>query len=1080
MKGNVNSLVTFNVEKDPEISFYETIPWKTNEYHDVEFFADKITRVYLVSNQHNNLENILQRLESNENLRKNSQSTNMIAIDLEWEISKLCLIQFCSNKTCVIVRLFTKEDLEIHPELKIGEENEDELLQKNNKILENFLNGHKFYGKGMRNDQKMLLSYFGQSFSNNFEDIEKTRLIPNKLSLNFNIMTKMFAGESTAPFKVIEMTKSDWSVPELSFRQVLYAAFDTVALYYCYPNFPPIKIQDESKAKSKEKEKGKSQEQNQKNKKIRNVKYYKSAKSENKNPNQNTKKVKKMNLSVVFKEKERRETFSYLIKNYQGTKNKLMLKSFLPDLDFISYFEGPDSTSYLFISSFSPIKNFSKFLSFKFESSIQNCINQKTIEITNPDEPLSCAGIEQIFENIFYLPQVPFSLCNDTDVLFVTSIPTTIFTDERKLQDLFYCFGYDQIVSRIDDKYQNSCIVEPRNFQISRRIRTFLPFVSICDSLLKVYEYPSFLRTVRLSNIPSNFTENDLNKLFVHNGYKIAESCEFLLKRIQSDSQTAYVMFDTLQDKEIFSSKFNHFKLRNLKEIGNFDLNIDNDNYDDELLVIPFSSDVHYRYLRSFEINVYLKDQSRLTFDDIFNKFSKFGKILQMNYDKRFNNYHIQFYRKCDALKAYEHFTKLCNCDDECFANQVIIEMYPEGSTIIVRDLPLEIKEEELISTFSKFGKIANLVFRDLTPMNMLSIADIHFRTSEEAKEVKQMMNKSKIGGTFIHVSIRSREDVLSSKMSQRNQWVVFDDSYQTIEDIFARTKSYGKIIDYNHINNHFLAMFDTQENAKLVIDELKLSYPTYVQFVEETNNSNYLKIVQKQSISGNPVEQKESAIIVDPVSRSLTEDFIEKIFIEGNATSANEASTLVQASSLMLPSLKDIIKPKNSSEKNECQYKHELFITDSVKFQGQKRLIIYTPSNNVTKKLFTLIKNSKFEGEYFKPKKIDVKDLENPPQRKIKKILFEGVEVSNSVEVIDPLPDGFGVKEIRENIKDLPNIEMVVCKSSKIKGKSRAVLMPKMPSQKRKIHKALSRIIIDDENLHLFEYKCDSIPPPL
>lgn len=92
---------------------------------------------------------------------------------------------------------------------------------------------------------------------------------------------------------------------------------------------------------------------------------------------------------------------------------------------------------------------------------------------------------------------------------------------------------------------------------------------------------------MRLNNIPSNFTKNDLKQLFVHSGSKIAESCEFLLKRIQSDNQIAYMMFNTLQDKEIFSSKFNHFKLRNLKEIGNFDLNIYNDNYDDELLVNP-------------------------------------------------------------------------------------------------------------------------------------------------------------------------------------------------------------------------------------------------------------------------------------------------------------------------------------------------------------------------------------------------------------------------------------------------------------------------------------------------------------
>ena len=1234
-----DGVITFNAEKDPSISSYETISWKVNEFHDVEFFPNKITRVYLISNQNRDMENILKQLETDDDDdHKNSQDISTIAIDLEWEYGKLCLIQFCANNICVIIRLFTDEDLQNHPELILYGEDDFALLQKNNQILKGFLNTHKFYGKGMHNDKKMLLTYFDSSFSNNFEDIEKTRLSPYNLSRNFNQMTLKFAGEPTASFKVIEMTKSDWSVPELSFRQVLYAAFDTVALFYCYPNFPPIptsnEINQKQKTKMKQKQEIQDSNQPQKVKQKPNIKYYKtkcSSKNDNDNDNDNEnnkkankKKGPKMNLSVIFKKREKKETFSYLVKNYQGTKNKLILRTLFPNLDFISYFDS-NATSYLFISSFSQINDFSNVLN------SEKCIFENhqniSIEIKDPDEPLSCEKFVKLSEDVLYLPKVPFHLCNDTDVLFLTNIPISIFSEE-KLQELLYCFGFDQIVSRIDDKYQNACIIEPRNAEISKRIRTFLPFVKIDDFLLKVYEYPTFLRTVRMSNIPSNFTEDNLKELFITgdseldrsdddylsklNQLTLVESTEFILRRIEKDSKTAYVIFKTLQDKKYCTEKFNRFKLKKLIEIKNFEnFDLSEIDDDDEFLIIPFSSDVHLRYLRSYELNVYLKNQSNANFDDLYKAFQKFGKILQMNYDKRFSNFHIQYYRKCDAINAYNYVSKkngsiitlrnersseykqsntneneksntneneksntnentnenenshtneneksntnenensntseykqsntneneksntnentnenensnaneskhgishnneiddnnnndwdennlnerrsICagcfsDADDRLFG-QVIIEMHPDGSTVIVRDLPMEIEEPELIKVFSKFGRITNLVFRDLTPMNMLSVVDIFFSSADEAKDVKKSMNKVKVGGTSIHVSIRSREDITDWKMSQRNQWVIFDDCYKTLDDVFSKTIKYGKIIDYNYENDHFLAMFDNQENAKTVIDELGLSYPTYAQFVNETNNSNYLQIVQKPSIPGNPTGPKEAAIVVDPIPDNLTEDYIEKIFCEGNATSADEASSIVLASSLILPPLKDIVKPssKNSnSDEIECEYPHELFITDSVKFKGQKRLVVYSPSNNVTKKLFTLLVNSEFEGKYFKPKRIDVQDLENPPPKKNTKNVFEGHVVTNPVVVIDPLPNGFGDKEIRETINELPNFEMVICQSSIIKGKLRAVLMPKLASQRRIMLKALSLKIVNNENLHVFKYKCDSIPPSI
>ena len=54
------------------------------------------------------------------------------------------------------------------------------------------------------------MNKFGSTFSENFEDIALTRLIPYGNSENFVKMTLQFAGKPKAEFKDIEITKSNW------------------------------------------------------------------------------------------------------------------------------------------------------------------------------------------------------------------------------------------------------------------------------------------------------------------------------------------------------------------------------------------------------------------------------------------------------------------------------------------------------------------------------------------------------------------------------------------------------------------------------------------------------------------------------------------------------------------------------------------------------------------------------------------------------------------------------------------------------------------------------------------------------
>jgi ribonuclease D len=190
----------------PTLADYERLTWSILERHVVEFFPGSFFEVTLISTEVPNFVSYLSNLADGAPM----------AIDLEWE-EELCLLQFCSSKGCLIIR---------HPP---GRANRD---------LRDFLRGNRFYGKGMHNDKAQLKAKFGEDLCAGMEDIAKTRLAPYGHSQNFQQMTIQFAGQPTAEFKDIRITKSNWGIDVLTFRQVLYAAFDVVALYCCSPHSP--------------------------------------------------------------------------------------------------------------------------------------------------------------------------------------------------------------------------------------------------------------------------------------------------------------------------------------------------------------------------------------------------------------------------------------------------------------------------------------------------------------------------------------------------------------------------------------------------------------------------------------------------------------------------------------------------------------------------------------------------------------------------------------------------------------------------------------------------------------------------
>ena len=1013
-------LITFqNTENlnDPQnfpIEYYESIPWHSNESHLVEFFPNKIIEVKLITNEDENLNNLLFELKKND---------EKIAVDFEWE-KELSLIQFCSKNLCLLIKLISHE---------------------NKPILIDFLKNNFFYGKGMHNDRKMLFQFFGVSFNNSFEDIATTRLIPYGLSENFMEMTLKFAGKPTAEFKVIKMTKSDWSQNVLSSRQVLYAAFDVVALLYCYPNFPPIKEMPGKKSLSKA--------QNNKPK---------IQKDSNNIPNRvkNTqKKSQKMNLSVVYKKNKIAEVFIYLVTNYKGTTNKFLLRKMFKNLGFISTF-SINNESFLFIESFSPIHNFSclfddyssldndcNFLEKLYSSdfSFSNDENEYNSEISNsyksikvnpPTTFMESTGSIEIQKNVFLLPRVPFSLCYIFDVLFIDNMPEFLVEDLNKLNEFFFCFGHDIFISKLT---KNSCRIEPRNSIISRRIRAIIPFLEISGHKLYLYDYPTFLPILRITGLPYDIEEKHMKKLIPE-----MIDCKFILKRIPTDSQTAIITLSSNNEKNNIVKKLNHHYLeKQIDGESGFELKSADWNQANELLVIPYTDDVHLRNLRTYEL-IFPYSEQFSSLNKVIEQFSKYGSILQVEYDIRFNLYHVQYYRHCDADVAL---------------SETLSEMHPNDSTIIVRDLPMSFTEKSLIDLFSKFGRITNLVFRDLTPMNILSVVDIFFSTKEQAKEVKKEMNKFKILGTEIHVSIKMSEHMTDWKMSQKNMWVKlekvelkknkenvenkFENSIQYFNKMLPEIRKFGNIVDYDYANGHFLIMYDNPDSAKICIDETGFSQLTYNEFVNETSNKTELEIIEKPSVAGNPSAPKELAIVIDPICESVNETFITNI-------------------------LKD------------CGAKYELHIVPSILDSNLRRVVIYTPSKKAATKVYTILANTKIEDRFLKPKKLDVDDLEAPPPRKLNRVHFEGIEVISSVVIVDPLPNEMNEEQIRKLIPALSKIQIIINNSATSPGCKRAILFPRNSPDRKIILKALSCKLDPYVYLHVFKVNPDSIPQSL
>lgn len=473
----MNHQVIYFGENMPTLLDYGEIPWKLNEKYNIEFYPGFIISVLLISIENPRLKDHLEDI---------SNGIEPISLDLEWE-EEICLFQFCTSKGCLIIR---------HPR------------GPGNLIIRSFFENHSFYGKGNHNDIQKLNEKFGPDFTIDLEDIEQTRLIPNNYSTNFIKMSEQFAGKSTAVFKDKEMTFSNWEVETLSMRQVLYAAFDVVALLKCYPNFPP---RTENSKPIKIKNKG------PKGKKCVNFDPILRRKYPIENPN-----------SIDNSNK----LYCYILHNYKEKPNVYEIRN---KIISVLNFDYDNDSLFDYVSVLQNERSHENDVLL----SIYSKINEKVL---NPNS-LSCESVEVI-------PDIdPFisSLFNKNDVFYLNDIPENLLNKDL-LNDFLSIFGTDfDVILFENDKYAS---VKPNDPYASFRLHRFLTFVS----KMSIHEFPSFLPILTIYSDTEQSNNDIFNKLHIQKDEQ--QTIEIKDNSQASQSFKYSVTFSSNELKEKFFEKF--------------------------------------------------------------------------------------------------------------------------------------------------------------------------------------------------------------------------------------------------------------------------------------------------------------------------------------------------------------------------------------------------------------------------------------------------------------------------------------------------------------------------------------------
>jgi len=190
--------------------------YRSKSVFNIEYFKGDFSRVtYVLSSD----------LEKS-HLDFLEDGSEMVAIDTEWNPntelgidSPPHLIQIGTSKGALIIHI------------------EKNLSKEFIEMFKVYIESHKFVEKGSLDVKKILL-LLGEDTKCDFDNIELSRLEPYDYPKNFTKMVNYFVGQPVKKFKNKKITCSAWDKYPLTKEQIIYAAFDVVALYKCISKFP--------------------------------------------------------------------------------------------------------------------------------------------------------------------------------------------------------------------------------------------------------------------------------------------------------------------------------------------------------------------------------------------------------------------------------------------------------------------------------------------------------------------------------------------------------------------------------------------------------------------------------------------------------------------------------------------------------------------------------------------------------------------------------------------------------------------------------------------------------------------------
>lgn len=996
-------------ENNPNLQSYEERNWLINETRIVEFFPNSYYEVTLIS--------VIDQAMLEECLSK-SDTKSPISIDLEWK-DELSLFQFCFDKIVIIIR---------HPE---GEANQ---------TLLDFLRNHQFIGKGTRNDLIKLNEKFHHDFSSNIEDIAKTRLEPYGHSINFVQMTLQFAGKPTAEFKDVRITTSDWDLEELTMRQVLYAAFDAVAVSIAYPNLPPPKILEKPPKHSKAKK-----VPNTKDQVVR-----KRSNPQHKIKYESTERVL-MHHRIILKQTQAVKTHCYLVSNYKGPTDCITMKTIifrslpLNNIDHIGC-ASIGNKNYIIISLFSEHR---KLLDAQTFFNDPNVIIE-TLETVETDD------------------------CTDNDVLFIQSISDE-FQNEEDFAMFLYGFGPDLRFTQ-EPHYVR---IQPHRAQQSFIFKTFAP--KILNA--KIHTFPEFLSIVRVF-MPPHFHEIDIKHLIEEKCKSQNISVTLLRRKTESAEQNALVTFSTVDEA------MKSIDIVNYLQIGNY-----------TCYAQRYTDENHIRFLRFFELMVtndfdYNANQksAQILHDNfeqnVRKRFEQYGPIFQCRYDKYFNLYRLQFINKKNALKAISH--------------EKNATFPPTGTMAFIRNLPFTITDEEVLEMIRPFGTVMGFVYREIDEFMRTLVVEVMYSKPEEAHAIKKAYHQKVFYGEQLEVNAVNTSETEAPiwKMQQRRLYVQLnaqkdlpvnvksklkkDESSQvdsdddkslddelnininnnelSLSDSHVQSQQYSSLInDVYYVNIHAKDEDKTQndgENSHTPISPKELfnfvskfghvidicgDYVMYLTFAEATHAQSCIRgaslvtvnefvhelfptqfnIINVEYVKKPYVQSQPMAIVIDPLPNGLTQEQIAK-YLEG-----------VENFFLLIDDI---------SSRKRNTFPPDISIPDSSTVEElpkpHLRAIVYTKSKRAMNIAHGKLHNQSFNGALLdlykyvwhkvpcRPKHFHPFSDMNPPRK--------------HPIVVDPLPLGTKAQQIRHVCQGCGTFDVKIEGSAEKIGMCRAIVQPR------------------------------------